>query len=103
MTTINNSPVTTRTTIGLSAALAEAAEQHHAAEKRLPKHDWNDWYAAFIKGREAGETIAQAAAVADTSVSLKLVSQAKEARERPAAELKLVQDLADDHEANRFY
>src|SRR5688572_19777069 len=27
----------------LSDRLSEAAEAHHHAEARLPKHDWNDW------------------------------------------------------------
>jgi hypothetical protein len=78
MNTFNNSLITTRTTAGLSAALKEAADNHHAAEKRLPPHDWNDWYAAFIKARESrsadwpGRNVTEAAAIADRSVLLKI-------------------------------
>lgn len=39
---------------GLKRLLIEAAEAHHAAEKRLPEHDWQDWYAAYMAARLEG-------------------------------------------------
>lgn len=36
----------------LSHLLRETAEAHHLAEKRLPPHDWADWYAAYMSARQ---------------------------------------------------
>lgn len=49
-------------------ALREAAEHHHAAEKRLPKHDWADWYAAYVRARTTPATVATSEAMADNYV-----------------------------------
>jgi len=38
----------------LRALLDEAEQAHTLAEKRLPPHDWQLWYAAFITGAVQG-------------------------------------------------
>ena len=48
----------------LADLLHETAEHHDAFEKAAPKHDWWDWYAAYMVAREAGSTPDQAAAAA---------------------------------------
>lgn len=35
----------------LAELLTETAEQHHAFEARAPKHNWADWYAAYMTAR----------------------------------------------------
>jgi hypothetical protein len=35
----------------VSELLREAAEAHHAAEERLPTHDWADWYGEYVQQR----------------------------------------------------
>lgn len=52
---------------GLSSLIRDTAEAHHAAEKRLPPHDWQDWYAAFMIARQSGHTFS-AASLADAAV-----------------------------------
>jgi hypothetical protein len=54
----------------MSALLRETEEQHAMAEKRLPTHDWQDWYGAYLIERMRGENISReyAALVADDSV-----------------------------------
>lgn len=42
--------------------LLQEAEKHHAEyEPTAPKHQWSDWYAAYIVGRQGGKTPEQAA------------------------------------------
>lgn len=36
-------------TIDMLSLLREAEDRHHAAEKRLPTHDWAVWYSAYIE------------------------------------------------------
>ena len=47
----------------LAELLQETAEHHHEYEKTDPKHDWWDWYAAYLTAREQGSS-AEAAAEA---------------------------------------
>jgi hypothetical protein len=44
----------------LTALLREAEEHHGSYEASAPKHDWSDWYAAYINAREQGSTIDEA-------------------------------------------
>lgn len=39
----------------LAAALRECESRHAVSEKRLPKHEWPEWYAAFLKEFNAQE------------------------------------------------
>lgn len=39
----------------LQGLLESAQKAHHEAEKRLPKHNWAQWYAAYISARESTE------------------------------------------------
>lgn len=39
--------------IDMLQLLRDAQAAHHAAEQRLPPHDWTVWYAAFIESRIA--------------------------------------------------
>jgi hypothetical protein len=45
----------------LAALLHETAEHHDRYEKSAPKHNWWDWYAAYMSAREHGSTPQQAA------------------------------------------
>jgi hypothetical protein len=40
----------------LADLLHETAEHHGAYEQAAPKHDWWDWYAAYMDARESGAT-----------------------------------------------
>ncbi len=40
----------------LADLLRETAEHHDPYEKRAPKHDWWDWYAAYMIARQQGTT-----------------------------------------------
>jgi len=40
----------------LADLLHETAEHHGAFETAAPKHDWWDWYAAYMSARESGST-----------------------------------------------
>jgi hypothetical protein len=46
----------------LADLLRETAEHHDPYEKRAPKHDWWDWYAAYMVSRQQGRTPERAAA-----------------------------------------
>lgn len=48
----------------LTALLKEAEEHHARYEPSAPKHDWFDWYAAYISAREGGSTPDEAYAAA---------------------------------------
>jgi hypothetical protein len=48
----------------LADLLHETAEHHDPYEKAAPKHDWWDWYAAYMTARQAGSTPEQASASA---------------------------------------
>jgi len=39
---------------GLAALLKETSEHHGAFEAVAPKHDWWDWYAAYVDARSPG-------------------------------------------------
>jgi hypothetical protein len=45
----------------LSALLRETEEHHSAYEAAAPKHQWSDWYAAYIAARGNGRTPDEAA------------------------------------------
>ena len=45
--------------------LHETADHHGMFEAVAPKHNWWDWYAAYMVAREAGSTPGQAAASAN--------------------------------------
>ena len=40
----------------LTELLRDAEEHHGAYEATAPKHNWSDWYAAYIIARENGRT-----------------------------------------------
>jgi hypothetical protein len=44
----------------LADLLHETAEHHGAFEQVAPKHDWWDWYAAYMNAREHGSTTDEA-------------------------------------------
>lgn len=44
--------------------LRETSEHHGAFESVAPKHDWWDWYAAYIDARQRGSEPADASASA---------------------------------------
>jgi hypothetical protein len=46
----------------LADLLRETSEQHGHFESIAPKHDWWDWYAAYMTAREAGKSSDDAAA-----------------------------------------
>jgi hypothetical protein len=48
----------------LAELLHETAEHHDAFEKAAPPHDWWDWYAAYMNGREDGRDPDEAVAAA---------------------------------------
>jgi hypothetical protein len=48
----------------LADLLHETADHHDAFEKAADKHDWWDWYAAYMDARERGEAPEQASATA---------------------------------------
>jgi hypothetical protein len=48
----------------LAELLHETAEHHDAFEKVAPKHDWWDWYAAYIDARQQGSTPDEASSAA---------------------------------------
>jgi hypothetical protein len=48
----------------LADLLHETAEHHGPYEKRAPKHDWWDWYAAYMSARRSGGGQDEAAAAA---------------------------------------
>lgn len=53
----------------LAAELKLAQACHHEAEKRLPPHDWTDWYAAYIEaGRKYGFMNTKAVEEADAVI-----------------------------------
>lgn len=35
----------------LATLIESAAKAHHAAQKRLPHHEWAEWYAAYLESR----------------------------------------------------
>ena len=49
----------------LAALLHETADHHGAFEAVAPKHDWWDWYAAYMTAREAGSSEEEASASAN--------------------------------------
>jgi hypothetical protein len=48
----------------LAELLHETAEHHDHFEKIAPRHDWWDWYAAYMNAREEGSTPEQASTAA---------------------------------------
>jgi hypothetical protein len=40
----------------LAELLHETSERHGFFEQRAPKHDWWDWYAAYMVARQQGST-----------------------------------------------
>jgi hypothetical protein len=44
----------------LAQLLHETADHHDPFEKSAPKHDWWDWYAAYLHARFDGATSEQA-------------------------------------------
>ncbi|MEU3245172.1 MULTISPECIES: bleomycin resistance protein [unclassified Streptomyces] len=45
----------------LAALLRETEEHHGFYEATAPKHDWSDWYAAYMTAREQGREPDEAA------------------------------------------
>jgi len=50
----------------LAQLLNETAEHHDAFEQVAPKHDWWDWYAAYMHARTNGGSPEQASDAART-------------------------------------
>ncbi len=51
---------------GLADLLHETSLRHGAFEAVAPKHDWWDWYAAYMDARQGGSTTPdEASAAAD--------------------------------------
>ena len=48
----------------LAELLSETAEHHDPYEKAAPKHDWWDWYAAYMTARQQGSTPEEASSAA---------------------------------------
>ncbi|GAA1854405.1 bleomycin resistance protein [Asanoa iriomotensis] len=48
----------------LTALLREAEEHHAAFEATAPKHQWSDYYAAYIVARQNGSSPADSAEAA---------------------------------------
>ncbi len=40
----------------LTELLREAEKHHSEYESAAPKHDWSEWYSAYIVARERGRT-----------------------------------------------
>jgi hypothetical protein len=51
-------------TAGLADLLHETADHHAKFEAIAPKHDWWDWYAAYMTARESGRTPEEASEAA---------------------------------------
>jgi len=49
----------------LADLLHETAEHHDHFEKVAPKHNWWDWYAAYMDAREGGKTPDEASKAAE--------------------------------------
>jgi hypothetical protein len=45
----------------LADLLKETADHHGQYESTHPKHDWWDWYAAYMNARQQGRTSEEAA------------------------------------------
>lgn len=57
------------------AALTLTESEHAKAEKRLPTHDWRQWYGAFMAAKSAGMSVPDSAFLADEHIkSLHLAS-----------------------------
>jgi hypothetical protein len=48
----------------LANLLHETSEHHGHFEEIAPKHDWWDWYAAYMTARESGSTPEEASEAA---------------------------------------
>lgn len=48
----------------LADLLRETAEHHDPYEKSAPKHDWWNWYAAYMSARQQGSTPEEASEAA---------------------------------------
>jgi hypothetical protein len=48
----------------LADLLHETSEHHGQYEKIAPKHDWSDWYAAYMSARESGSAPEEASKAA---------------------------------------
>ena len=48
----------------LAALLKETGEHHDPFEKSAPKHNWWDWYAAYMDARMRGSTPEEASEAA---------------------------------------
>lgn len=48
----------------LADLLHETSQRHGAFEAIAPKHDWWDWYAAYMQARHGGSTPAEASETA---------------------------------------
>jgi hypothetical protein len=51
-------------TSALANLLHETADHHAQFEAIAPKHDWWDWYAAYMTARQSGDTPEEASAAA---------------------------------------
>jgi hypothetical protein len=51
-------------TAALADLLRETSEHHDPYEKTAPKHNWWDWYAAYMNARQAGNSPEEASEAA---------------------------------------
>jgi hypothetical protein len=71
----------------LADLLHETAERHGSFEAVAPRHDWWDWYAAYMDPRESGSTADEASTAAGRYTWLrpsKLLSRPLDHRHRVA-------------------
>lgn len=61
----------------MAALLRETEQQHALVEKQLPKHEWQDWYGAFMVSRMQGEQVTREIAADLASDYIRLVSMGK--------------------------
>jgi hypothetical protein len=54
----------------LAELLHETAEHHGPFEESAPRHDWWDWYAAYLDARLSGRTTDEASVTAGQYMEL---------------------------------
>jgi hypothetical protein len=72
MSNLDTSDKTSDEIASLADLLHETADHHDSFEKSAPKHNWWDWYAAYMYSRQHGRTVEQASADAGHYMDKKL-------------------------------
>ena len=60
----------------LADLLHETADHHGPFEKTAPKHDWWDWYAAYMVARQNGSTPDEASTAAGLHMQQRFAARA---------------------------